>query len=120
LDDPLSAVDSHVGKHIFDQVIGKDGLLKHKVSMVCCWWWCCCCYLVEKVFSFSLYLLGKKNVFSLCLQRNNLFCWIKCAFCRTVYICTSLETVACEGSVLCNWIFLHKSFSIYFRLFRYY
>ncbi|KAF5296657.1 hypothetical protein FQR65_LT10197 [Abscondita terminalis] len=27
LDDPLSAVDSHVGKHIFEQVIGPDGLL---------------------------------------------------------------------------------------------
>ena len=32
LDDPLSAVDSHVGKHIFEKVIGKDGLLKDKVS----------------------------------------------------------------------------------------
>lgn len=31
LDDPLSAVDSHVGKHIFEKVIGKDGLLKDKV-----------------------------------------------------------------------------------------
>ena len=31
LDDPLSAVDSHVGKHIFDNVIGEKGLLKHKV-----------------------------------------------------------------------------------------
>ena len=31
LDDPLSAVDSHVGKHIFDKVIGPDGILKHKV-----------------------------------------------------------------------------------------
>lgn len=27
LDDPLSAVDSHVGKHIFEQVIGPTGLL---------------------------------------------------------------------------------------------
>ena len=27
LDDPLSAVDSHVGKHIFEKVIGPDGLL---------------------------------------------------------------------------------------------
>ena len=32
LDDPLSAVDSHVGKHIFDKVIGPEGVLKGKVS----------------------------------------------------------------------------------------
>ena len=32
LDDPLSAVDSHVGKHIFQNVIGKKGLLKNKVA----------------------------------------------------------------------------------------
>jgi ATP-binding cassette, subfamily C (CFTR/MRP), member 1 len=31
LDDPLSAVDSHVGKHIFDNVLGPKGLLKKKV-----------------------------------------------------------------------------------------
>lgn len=31
LDDPLSAVDSHVGKHIFDEVVGENGLLKDKV-----------------------------------------------------------------------------------------
>lgn len=31
LDDPLSAVDSHVGKHIFEQVIGPTGLLRKKV-----------------------------------------------------------------------------------------
>ncbi len=30
-DDPLSAVDANVGKHIFDQVMGKEGMLKHKV-----------------------------------------------------------------------------------------
>lgn len=29
LDDPLSAVDSHVGKHIFEKVIGPEGLLKN-------------------------------------------------------------------------------------------
>ncbi|XP_052133282.1 multidrug resistance-associated protein 1-like [Frankliniella occidentalis] len=34
LDDPLSAVDSHVGKHIFDQVIGPTGLLKHKTRVL--------------------------------------------------------------------------------------
>ena len=33
LDDPLSAVDSHVGKHIFQQVIGNKGLLKDKVQL---------------------------------------------------------------------------------------
>lgn len=32
-DDPLSAVDSHVGKHIFDQVIGPNGLLKEKTRI---------------------------------------------------------------------------------------
>lgn len=32
LDDPLSAVDSHVGKHIFENVIGSNGLLKNKVT----------------------------------------------------------------------------------------
>ena len=32
LDDPLSAVDSHVGKHIFDKVVGNNGLLKNKAS----------------------------------------------------------------------------------------
>ena len=33
-DDPLSAVDSHVGKYIFDEVIGPEGILKNKVSAV--------------------------------------------------------------------------------------
>lgn len=32
LDDPLSAVDSHVGRLIFDKVIGPSGLLKDKVN----------------------------------------------------------------------------------------
>ena len=32
LDDPLSAVDSHVGKHIFDKVLGPSRILKDKVS----------------------------------------------------------------------------------------
>ena len=34
LDDPLSAVDAHVGKHIFDQVIGPEGLLKNKTRIL--------------------------------------------------------------------------------------
>ena len=33
LDDPLSAVDAHVGKHIFDSVIGPTGLLKQKTRV---------------------------------------------------------------------------------------
>lgn len=33
-DDPLSAVDSHVGKHIFDNVIGEHGLLKGKTRFL--------------------------------------------------------------------------------------
>lgn len=34
LDDPLSAVDSHVGKHIFDNVIGPNGLLANKTRVL--------------------------------------------------------------------------------------
>ncbi|XP_076439591.1 multidrug resistance-associated protein 1-like [Babylonia areolata] len=34
LDDPLSAVDSHVGKHIFDNVIGPEGILKNKTRIL--------------------------------------------------------------------------------------
>ncbi|XP_062546104.1 multidrug resistance-associated protein 1 isoform X7 [Armigeres subalbatus] len=34
LDDPLSAVDSHVGKHIFEQVIGENGLLAKKTRVL--------------------------------------------------------------------------------------
>lgn len=32
LDDPLSAVDAHVGQHIFDKVIGPKGVLKDRVK----------------------------------------------------------------------------------------
>ena len=32
-DEALSAVDSHVGKHIFDKVIKPEGLLKNKVFL---------------------------------------------------------------------------------------
>lgn len=34
LDDPLSSVDSHVGKHIFEQVIGPTGLLKNTTRLL--------------------------------------------------------------------------------------
>lgn len=34
LDDPLSAVDSHVGKHIFDSVLGPSGLLAGKTRFL--------------------------------------------------------------------------------------
>jgi len=33
LDDPLSAVDSHVAKHIFQKVIGPKGILNNKVRI---------------------------------------------------------------------------------------
>lgn len=33
LDDPLSAVDVHVGKHIFEHVIGPNGMLKMKTRV---------------------------------------------------------------------------------------
>ena len=35
-DDPLSAVDSQVGKHIFDHVIGPEGMLRNKVCIRNC------------------------------------------------------------------------------------
>uniref|UniRef100_A0A3B3ZY40 ABC-type glutathione-S-conjugate transporter n=1 Tax=Periophthalmus magnuspinnatus TaxID=409849 RepID=A0A3B3ZY40_9GOBI len=34
LDDPLSAVDAHVGQHIFDRVIGPNGLLRDKTRIL--------------------------------------------------------------------------------------
>ena len=32
MDDPLSAVDSHVARHIFDNVVGPRGILRKKVG----------------------------------------------------------------------------------------
>ena len=34
LDDPLSAVDAHVGKHLFENVIGPEGVLKNKTRVM--------------------------------------------------------------------------------------
>uniref|UniRef100_A0A673GXS6 ABC-type glutathione-S-conjugate transporter n=1 Tax=Sinocyclocheilus rhinocerous TaxID=307959 RepID=A0A673GXS6_9TELE len=34
LDDPLSAVDAHVGQHIFEKVIGPNGVLKNKTRVL--------------------------------------------------------------------------------------
>jgi ATP-binding cassette subfamily C (CFTR/MRP) protein 3 len=34
MDDPLSAVDAHVGKWLFDYVLGKQGLLAGKTRVV--------------------------------------------------------------------------------------
>ncbi|XP_074156530.1 multidrug resistance-associated protein 1-like isoform X3 [Sminthopsis crassicaudata] len=34
LDDPLSAVDVHVGKHLFEKVIGSSGILKNKTRIL--------------------------------------------------------------------------------------
>ncbi|KAI8647805.1 multi drug resistance-associated protein MRP [Parasitella parasitica] len=34
LDDPLSAVDAHVGRHLFDHVLGPRGLLKNKARLL--------------------------------------------------------------------------------------
>lgn len=33
-DDPLSAVDAHVGKHIFENVVGPKGMLKNKTRLL--------------------------------------------------------------------------------------
>ncbi|WAQ87113.1 hypothetical protein PtA15_8A14 [Puccinia triticina] len=35
LDDPLSSVDAHVARHLFDKVIGPTGLLRNKARILC-------------------------------------------------------------------------------------
>ena len=65
LDDPLSAVDSHVGKHIFENVIGPKGILRKKVLefallFICCFeiplWFSYVYSLI--LFSISLLFIG--------------------------------------------------------------
>ena len=34
MDDPLSAVDANVGRHLFEKVIGPGGILRNKVNGV--------------------------------------------------------------------------------------
>ena len=34
MDDPLSAVDAHVAKEIFDNLIGPNGMLKNRLVVV--------------------------------------------------------------------------------------
>ncbi|KAJ9087834.1 hypothetical protein DSO57_1029153 [Entomophthora muscae] len=34
LDDPLSAVDAHVGRHLFTRVLGKEGILRNKTRVL--------------------------------------------------------------------------------------
>lgn len=34
LDDPFAAVDVHIGKQLFEKVIGPSGILKNKVAIV--------------------------------------------------------------------------------------
>lgn len=53
LDDPLSAVDAHVAKHIFDNVIGPEGVLRQKVKIKT--------ILKQKLFFFVVKLREIKN-----------------------------------------------------------
>ena len=39
LDDPLSAVDAHVGKHIYEKVLSAEGLLARKSRWMRDWVW---------------------------------------------------------------------------------
>ncbi|TNN39430.1 Multidrug resistance-associated protein 1 [Liparis tanakae] len=74
LDDPLSAVDAHVGKHIFEQVIGPQGLLKDKVCVcgcvcVCVWvgGWVCVIASFTTSIQFSLFYFVSSTMDSMIL-----------------------------------------------------
>ena len=69
LDDPLSAVDSHVGKHIFDEVIGPSGILKGKV----CFHVCVCVVVCVCVCASFLILCEAFLVFQTNVRRELLF-----------------------------------------------
>lgn len=69
LDDPLSAVDSRVGKHIFEHVIGPRGLLGQKVGFTL--HACCRMYFWLFVAHLDFYLPFLDPNFSY-TQRNNL------------------------------------------------
>ena len=74
LDDPLSAVDSHVAKYLFSEVIGPNGLLKRKVwfyyplntspqlSTLSPWSWYCS-QIQASVISTSDYIRSINNIY---------------------------------------------------------
>lgn len=64
LDDPLSAVDAHVGQHIFDRVLGPRGLLKDKVRS---------CMFSTNLHSFSQHI---KVVYDCMLAWTRLVSWL--------------------------------------------
>ena len=62
LDDPLSAVDSHVGQHIFQHVIGPQGLLSNKVlNMIL--------NITVSFTRFHIPLIERQKLFQICIRR---------------------------------------------------
>lgn len=61
LDDTLSAVDAHVGKHIFREVIGPEGLLRNKVCQHSTTLWPLC-YCVDLFFSFPDFSVTRLSI----------------------------------------------------------